>query len=450
MAVGSPLSRGPEPGPAGGSWLSAQGRLPLAFMGLALSWLALGTTWLAVQPGLLALPHTHPHVIALVHAWMLGFFLTVACGAVYQLAPVALGTTLWSERLGWWHFGLHAAGVPGMVWSFWRWDLAQLGHFGTAVALGVGLYAHNVWRTVRASGRAGVVADSLRISAGWLVFTVLTGLTLAANRFWHFIPLDPLPLLRFHAHLGLAGFFVTLLQGVMFQLVPMFTLGEVRDWRPAVRSFWLSQTALAGLLPALLLHSAWGATAAGTVLLAGYLGSAWGLATALRSRRKRALDPGVRAFIAGGMGLLLAGVGGLFLVWPDSPWGSASDGWNAMSYGVFVVFGGLLPCFLGMLGKIVPFLTWMRAYGPQVGRRPTPSASNLGLPRWERAGLGLQFASLVPMLAGTCSLNPSWLSAGTGLFAAGVACFLVNQGRILRHLWLVQAPSAGTEQGFVP
>ena len=32
--------------------------------------------------------------MALTHAWVLGFFVTVACGAVYQLAPVALGTTL--------------------------------------------------------------------------------------------------------------------------------------------------------------------------------------------------------------------------------------------------------------------------------------------------------------------------------------------------------------------
>lgn len=409
-------------------------------MGLALAWLALGTAWLVVQPGLLALPHAHPHVVALVHVWLLGFFVTAACGAVYQLAPVALGTKLWSERLGWWHFGLHALGVPGMVWSFWRWDLAQLGHFGTAVALGVGLYVHNAWRTVRVSGRTGLVPDSLRVSAGWLAGTVLIGLVLAANRFWHFIPLDPLPLLRFHAHLGLAGFFVTLLQGVMFQLVPMFTLGEVRDWRLATRSFWLSQAALIGLLAALLLRSAWGATGAGMLLLAGYAGSAWALAVVLRSRRKRTLDPGLRAFIRGVAGLLVAGAGGLLLAWPGSSGGSGVGGWSAMGYGITVVFGGLLPCFLGMLGKVVPFLTWMRAYGPQVGRRPTPSASALGLPACERMGLTLEFASLVPLLVGTSTLSTAWLRAGTMIFAAGILCFLVNQGWILRHLWLALAP----------
>lgn len=439
MAAGSPFSRGADSRPPRGSPLAAQGRLPLAFMGVALAWLAFGTAWLAVQPGLLALPHAHPHVVALVHVWMLGFLVTVACGAVYQLAPVALGATLWSERLGWWHFGLHAFGVPGMVWSFWRWDLAQLGHFGAAVALGAGLYAHNVWRTVRASGRSGLVADSLRVSAGWLAGTVVIGLVLAANRFWHFIPLDPLPLLRFHAHLGLAGFFGALLQGVMFQLVPMFTLGEVQDWRLATGSFWISQAALVGLLAALLLRSAWGATGAGLLLLAGYVGSARALAVVLRSRRKRALDPGVRAFIRGGAGLLVAGAGGLLLTWPGSRAGSAAGGWSAMGYGTVVIFGGLVPCFLGMLGKIVPFLTWMRAYGPHVGRHPTPSASGLGLPACERMGLGLQLASLLPLLVGTWNLSIIWLGAGMTIFAAGIVCFLVNQGWILRHLWLAPA-----------
>ena len=33
-----------------------------------------------------------PPVIALTHAWVLGFLVTVAAGALYQLAPVALGT----------------------------------------------------------------------------------------------------------------------------------------------------------------------------------------------------------------------------------------------------------------------------------------------------------------------------------------------------------------------
>lgn len=421
-------------------WLAAQGRLPLAFMGLALGWLAAATGLLALRPELLSLPHLHPHVVALAHAWVLGFFVTVACGAAYQLAPVALGTTLWSERYGWWHFGLHAAGLPGMVYSFWVWDLTLLGHTGFIVGLGLALFSANTWKTVRLSGRRGTVAWSLALAAGWLLLTVLLGLLLAANRFWHFLPMDPLKLLRAHAHLGLVGFFLTLLQGVGFQLVPMFTLGEVRDWRLANTGLWLAQGGLVVLAPAL----AWAlgplALAGALAIAAGIVCSAIGLHRALATRKKRALDPGVRAFLIGGLGVGAAAWAGVLLVAPGTPWGSVPGGYSAMVYGVLGLAGGLLPCIAGMMCKIVPFLTWMRAYGPHVGRMPTPPAGALALPALERWGLALQLAAVVPLLIGTWTLSAGWLRGGVWLLALGVAFFLGDMLGVLRHLWTIAAP----------
>jgi hypothetical protein len=151
-AVGSLSSRAPEPARdrraaaaptlrLSPSWLAAQGRLPLAFMGLALAWLAVATALVLAEPATLAAAHLHPHTVALTHAWVLGFFVTVACGAMYQLGPVALGTTLAHERRAWWHLGLHAVGVPGMVYAFRAGNLALVGHFGSFVALGIVLCA---------------------------------------------------------------------------------------------------------------------------------------------------------------------------------------------------------------------------------------------------------------------------------------------------------------------
>ncbi len=404
-------------------------------MGLALAWLVGATALLVVQPGMLSLPHTHPHVVALTHAWVLGFFVTVACGAVYQLAPVALGTTLANERHGWWHFGLHAAGVPGMVYSFWIWDVKLLGHFAFAVALGILLFSVNTWRTVRSSGRGGTVAWSLSLAAGWLLLTVLVGLLLAANRYWYFIPIDPVALLRAHAHLGLVGFFVTLLQGVGFQLVPMFTLGEVRDWRLANIGLGLSQFGLLALAPSLAWHLAPLALLSALAITAGMICSGVGLSRALATRKKRTLDPGTRSFLRGAAGVCVSGLAGLVLVAPGTPWGSAPGGFSAMVYAVLVVGGGLLPCIAGMMCKIVPFLTWMRAYGPRVGRGPTPSAGALTHPRIERWGLGLQFAAVAPLLVGTWWLSESWLRVGAWLLTAGVALFVADMLGVMKHLW---------------
>jgi hypothetical protein len=403
-------------------------------MGLALGWLVGGTAMLVVQPGLLSLPHSHPHVVGLAHAWVLGFFVTVACGAIYQLAPVALGTTLSNERHGWWHFGLHAAGVPGMVYSFWAWDTKLLGHFGFIVAMGIALFSANTWTTVRRSGRRGTVAWSLILAAAWLLLTVALGLLLAANRFWYFIPIDPIALLRAHAHLGLVGFFITLLQGVGFQLVPMFTLGEVRDWKLANTGLWFSQLGLLVLAPALVWQINALALLCALAITTGMICSAVGLKRALATRKKRSLDPGTQAFLRGGIGLCIAAVAGIVLLSPLSN-GSAPGGPSANVFAVLVIIGGLLPCIAGMMCKIVPFLTWMRAYGPRVGRGPTPAANALGLPRVERAGLALQHLAVVPLLIGAWTLHELWLTAGAGLLAVGVALFVADMLGVLRHLW---------------
>lgn len=437
-AVSGPATAPTRP-PVPGGWLAAQGRLPLAFMGLGLAWLGAATVLLLVQPTLLGLPHPHPHVVALTHAWVLGFLVTVACGAAYQLVPIALGATLHSERQGWWHFGLHAVGVPGMVYSFWQWDLTLLGHFGAAVGLGVGLFSFNIWRTLAASGRRGTVARSLGLMATWLFLTVAIGLLLAANRFWHFLPLDPVALLRAHAHLGLVGFFLTLLQGVSFQLVPMFTLGEIRDWRLADVGLGLTQVGLLALAPALTWHLEWFAFTGALAIGVGLGCSAVCLWRALQTRKKRRLDPGLVAFLRGGIGLCVAAVVGVVLALPGTPRDAIVA---AMAYAVIGILGGLVPCVAGMMCKIVPFLTWMRAYGPRVGRGPTPAAHALAHPQLENWGLGLQQASVVFLLGGVWASSALWLHVGVWIMTAGVGLFLADMLRVLRHLWAQPAVAA--------
>lgn len=426
------------------SWLAAQGRLPLAFMGLALIWLAIGTGLLVIRPGLLALPHAAPPVIALTHSWMLGFFVTVACGAVYQLVPVALTTTLWNENLGWWHFGMHAVGVPGMVYFFQGYQLKEVGLFGSAVALGILCFTVNTWITVGRSTRRDAVAWSIILAAGWLLFAVLAGLFLVFNRLWTWVPLPPLALLRAHAHLGLIGFFLALLQGVAFQLIPMFTMGEVRDWGAAKAGLWFAQLGLVALVPALIWQ--WtGLTYLGAVaVMIGMVFSGYGLKQSLATRKKRKLDPGITVFLRGGIGLAAAALAGVALTLPDSTRGTAVGGFNPIIYALCGILGGLLPCIAGMMCKVVPFLTWMRVYGPLVGRRPTPPAHSLTQPHLERWGLGLQQLSVLPLLAGAWLLNDFWLRLGTSLLAVGVILFLMDMAGVLKHLWFPAAAPAPT------
>jgi hypothetical protein len=265
---------------------------------------------------------------------------------------------------------------------------------------------------------------------------VLFGLVLALNRRDPFLPLAVTDLLRAHAHLGLVGFFLTLLQGATFQLVPMFTMADL--CRPGfVRAgLVLAQLGLFVLTPGLAFGQDALAIGGALVLAAGVGCSAYALAATLRSRRRRVLEPGIRAFMVGAIILGLGVAGGLLLVaWPTV---SSSQESYAAAYGVALIPGALSFMILGMLCKIVPFLVWMKVYGPRAGRQPVPLATALGSRSFESSWLALHLAAVIVLITGHLAAGPGVVSLGAIMLATAVVAYLANIGRVLAHL--VQSP----------
>lgn len=161
MEATLPLSAGTKLAPRSGKRIEAAVPslgLPLRFMLTGLLALLAGLGWLVVQPGLLTQYHYGPHVIAATHLFVLGFICTVVMGAMYQLVPVALETKLHSERLAKWQFAIHVVCFIGMVWMFKTWNMKQVGHFGSGLALGVGLFVYNLVRTLWRVAKWNVVS----------------------------------------------------------------------------------------------------------------------------------------------------------------------------------------------------------------------------------------------------------------------------------------------------
>src|SRR3974390_166344 len=152
--------------------------LPLAFILTGVGALCVGAIWLALHPELLATYHYNQYVIAVTHLFVLGWILSIVMGAMYQLVPVALETRLHSERLAWWHFAFHVAGFIGMVCMFRVWNMKQVGHFGSGLAFGVGLFVYNIARTLRRVPRWNVTATAVTAALFWIAFTVTAGLSL--------------------------------------------------------------------------------------------------------------------------------------------------------------------------------------------------------------------------------------------------------------------------------
>ncbi len=418
--------------------LVAGGRLPLAFIILGLIAFGLAAASLAADPGLLLLPHAHPYMLALVHLWLPGFLLSIAIGALYQLIPVVLGTPLLLSAIGAWvHLGLHSLGVTLLVNGFASGRFSVVAAGGTLVSAGVLLLLWTTWRTFLSSTRRDAVAWSFPLAVTWLAGTTLSGVVFALNRRAPFIPISVLALLRAHAHVGLAGFFMTLLQGATFQLIPMFTLADLKRPRWIRAGMGLSQYGLL-MLTAGHAFDVYPLTLIGAVVLTAGVGATGAaLAATLRSRRRRALEPGLKAFVGGAILTGFAATVGLILVLIR---GTHLPALTSV-YGVLVIAGALTGMLLGMVCKIVPFLVWMRSYGPRAGRHPVPLTTALGSRSLETIWLYSQATALVTMGAGLGLDSQSVLAFATALFAAGAAALLGSVGRALRHLWPAPLPT---------
>jgi hypothetical protein len=419
--------------------LVAGARLPLAFIAGGLLAFGAGALWLAlIGTGGLP-PHVHPRVVALAHLWLPGFLLSVCIGASYQLMPVVLGIPLRvSDKLLWAHAALHLGGVLSLVFGLanMRYVWAALG--GLALSSGALLFFVVTLRAFRASRRRDAAAWSFPFAAGWLLATVLAGVLMAANRGHPVLRLPILEVLRAHAHLGLVGYFATLLQGVTFQLVPMFTMGEARRPRFAKTALFATQAGLAALAPGLALGLHPLTFAASLVLLAGLACTAFSFLATLATRRRRKLEPGLLAFVIG-MALLgsAAALGAVLLgidIGPEKLFPAAT------AYGLIIIVGGLSLTVLGMLAKILPFLVWMKAYGPRVGREPVPVATTLSSKSLEHAWLAAHLAGLLGLALGAATSTAWPTCAGGTLLLLAAFLALGNAARVLLHLRRTPAP----------
>lgn len=430
--------------------------LPLRFVVTGVLALLGGVGLVMARPDILAAYHYNQYTIAAAHLWVLGFLGSVAMGAMYQLVPVALETRLHSERLAAWHYLLHLVGAAGMVWMFWRWDLKQVGHFGSALAAGVALFGYNLARTLRTVPRWNVVACGIAAALLWLGLTVLAGLALAAAKCTYdsletlppghllrpaLIALqataawlgrfDPLALLHAHAHLGGVGFFLMLIVAVSFKLLPMFALSDLQSPRRAATTLGLLNLGLVALVLAMVSRSRFQGPAAGLLGVSLVL---YGLElrAILRARRRRVLDWGLRHFLIA-LGLLVPTAGlGLGLAWPGWPATRLTTQLETV-YGWLGLVGVISLTVLGFLYKIVPFQVWYHAYARHVGRCPVPALADLYSERLQRLSLGLVLVGVLGVVPAVALASPGGVRAAALVLGCGVLAFVINLGLMLRH-----------------
>lgn len=413
--------------------------IPLCFVITGVASLIAAVAWFALRPDLLVTYHYNQYIIAVAHLFILGWLGSVSMGALYQLVPVALETQLYSERMARWHYGLHLVGFLGMVAMFWRWDMKQVGHFGSIFAFGVMFFVYNLARTLLRIPRWTVVAFGIASALFWLGATVFFGLFLASAKCWPQInPFDPIASMHAHAHLGVLGFFVMLLIAVAYRLIPMFTLGELRSPRRAIASIVLLNVGLPGLVTTILLgHPA--RLAFGGLIISGLACFGVEMCAVLGVRKRRVLDWGIRQFLVS-IGLFApVCVLAVVLSWPRLPLTTLTAQLET-TYGVLALLGVVSFALVGMLHKIIPFLVWYSSYSAQIARGRVPSPSGLYSERLQVASFALLMAGLSGVVLSSAAGLERVSQGSCVVLLLGVGLFAINVGKMLSHWFHPRLP----------
>ncbi|CAB1128181.1 conserved membrane protein of unknown function [Candidatus Hydrogenisulfobacillus filiaventi] len=400
--------------------------LPMLFMVTGLAGFLGGLADLLVSGrDLLQFLFGAPAVLAAVHFFTLGFISMVMMGAMYQLVPVVMNTTVASVSLGYWHYAFYLVGVVLLITGLGVFAPVAMIVGGSSILIGAVLFLVNMARTMARARAWSLSGVFLVASLTYLAATVSFGWLLAWNFFHPWLGTGAhTPMLLTHLSLGLAGWFSLTLMGVSYKLLPMFILSPGRA--PAGR--WVF-----GLLNAALLAvvaGTWVAprTSLGVAGLLGLMGSIAYLVDVgvmVAERRRRQLDPAVRTALAGPVALALWW---LLLAWAllvPSP-----GRWAAV---FFLLFNGWLGLSLtGYLQKIVPFLVWLHRYGRGIGQGRLPRIKDLLPERWSWQVAGLYGPGLVAAVAALLAGSGPLLAVGLGLEILGVIRLLVA---VLAALW---------------
>lgn len=418
--------------------------LPLRYFGAAMVSLLLAALALPFHAELLADFYYQTRILALTHLITLGWITLTMMGALFQLVPVALGTGRATPCLAGLQFWLMVAGVAGMVGHFWIGRFAGMAASAPLVLLAVLLFLASMLGPLRTVRRQDIVARHVGAALVYLAATAGLGTLMALDKVLDFLPGDFLGILQAHAHLAGLGWVTMTIVGVSYKLIPMFTLSELWSDRLARSTFWCLNGAVLGLFWSLLagsrLVAAFAAVAAVSLGLYGLQ-----MVRTLRTRRRPALDWGIRYALAALGYLMLAALVGAALAA-----GVVGDGdlaaRLAFAYGLLGLGGWVSMMMMGMLYKIVPFLIWYLAYSDRVGLARVPGLGELCSVRLQRWGYWLLHLGTLGTAVGLVGGRAPFLRATTSLLALAVLLFVLNMAGAFRHLVRpmgLPVPSAG-------
>lgn len=396
--------------------------VPLLYFAFAHLCLAVAFAALLVRPDLPAGYFHHPRMIAVVHLVTLGWISGSILGAFYIVGPLALRMPLRAglrDRLA---FGSFAAGVIGMVASFWIGEYSGMAWFAVLVAAAVLHVAMRAWMGLPTATAPWPVKLHVALAFANMILASAFGVLVGLNRIYEWFAWSPMSAAFAHAHVAAVGWAVMMVVGLSYRLIPMIVPAAMPTGKSMAVSAVLLELGTIGLAFALIERPAWTPVAA-LVIIAGLIS----FVRQVREIVKRKLPPPAAlprpdwatwqthtAFLW----LLVAVSSGLLLTLPIPITWMIAVGWI---YGVAGLIGFLAQIVLGIQGRLLPLYSWYRTMERSSMQPPSRSAHSLASPVLAKAILGAWTVGVPLLIAGLAVGVDPITVLGSALLLAGVA-----------------------------
>jgi hypothetical protein len=380
----------------------------LHFAGAQLA-LATAFTLLAIQPHLPGAFHYHPRLIALLHLVTLGTISGSILGALYIVAPLALGVSLRAHRMDAVAAAAFWTGTAGMVGGFWSGRFAIVGGSSLLVLAAFIIVGARVIPPLFAARLPRGVSLHITLAFVNIAVAGAAGALMAVSRLTGGLPWPPLALALAHGHLAVLGWATMMIFGVAYRLIPMFLPAAMPSdvWLGA--SAVLLEAGTLGLAATLMFGGSHGPWA--VLVLAAFASFVVQIRRTLHNRRPRPVDLPRRDWstwhthlalmylmVAAGLGIWLA----IGAAPPAVTW----------AYGAAGILGFVVQMVAGIQGRLLPLYAWYRSLEQANGAQPRASVHSLIAPRLALTVFLAWLVGLPVLMTGLMAQQPRAIAGG--------------------------------------
>ncbi|AZI66827.1 hypothetical protein EIB71_03665 [Kaistella daneshvariae] len=369
-----------------------------------------------------------PHLLTMVHIAALGWGTMVIFGAAHQLLPVICEQDLYSEKLAAFVWYTLTLGMILLVTNFWKLTVGWLMIFGgSLVVFSVILYLFNVVQTTRICTKYSIQKLYVLSSAIWLLFTVVMGLLLAINLKFSFFDVSHLEILKLHAHVGFAGWFLQLITGVSSKLVPMFLLGKSKKdfllkyafiFQNAGLVLFLADGYFLGVTARVLIYA--------LIVLVGIVCWLLFLFDNYKNRLRKRVELLMKHSFLSFLALIIA----VLLI----PAVYFAEGYRwAMLYGTLIFMGWITSIILGKTFKTLPFIIWNDRYKNLSGKVKVPLPKDLYSEKLTVWQFRIFIAAFLVFALGIIVQNVLIIRVGVALWVVVAVLYNVNVFKLILH-----------------